>query len=94
MRRFPPGGGAPEIVKVTDAELASLLKQFNTQTGIGGQIPDKDVASIEEQINDGRIQELIALLRDQVNGLSNKDNPAIDALRQALTSGVEGNPYS
>ncbi|MES1150664.1 MAG: hypothetical protein ABUL54_02120, partial [Dongia sp.] len=59
-----------------------------------GQIPDKDVASIEEQINDGRIQELIALLRDQVNGLSNKDNPAIDALRQALTSGVEGNPYS
>ncbi|HVZ02854.1 MAG TPA: FecR domain-containing protein [Dongiaceae bacterium] len=91
MFRFPPGGGAPEIVKITDQELAELLRQFNTQTGLGGQLPDQDIALIEEQLRDGRIQELIALLRDQVDDLSQKDNPALDALRQALTQGVVGN---
>jgi hypothetical protein len=95
MFKFPPGGGAPEIVKITDGELSSLLKQFNTQTAPGAELPDQDVALIEEQIRDGRIQELIALLRNQIDGLSEKDNPALDALRQALTTGVEGgNPES
>jgi len=88
MFKFPPGGGAPEIVKITDAELSQLLKQFNTQTGVGGKLPDQDIALIEEQIRDGRIQELIGLLRNQVDDLSDKNNPALDALRQALTHGV------
>jgi hypothetical protein len=91
MFKFPPGGGAPEIVKITDAELAGLLRQFNTQTGLGGQLPDQDIALIEAQLRDGRIQELIALLRDQVDDLSGKNNPALDALRQALTQGVVSN---
>jgi hypothetical protein len=91
MFKFPPGGGAPEIVKITDQELAGLLRQFNTQTGLGGQLPDQDIALIEEQLRDGRIQELIALLRDQVDDLSQKNNPALDALRQALTNGVVSN---
>jgi FecR protein len=99
MFRFPPGGGAPEIVKISDADLAGLLKQFNTQTGVGGQLPDQDIALIEEQLRDGRIEELIALLRDQVDDLSQKDNPALDALRQSLTQGVSAgggntNPYA
>jgi hypothetical protein len=97
MFKFPPGGGAPEIVKITDQELAGLLRQFNTQTGVGGQLPDQDIALIEEQLRDGRVQELIALLRDQVDDLSQKNNPALDALRQALTQGVvstSGNPGS
>ena len=88
MFKFPPGGGAPEIVKITDAELAGLLRQFNTQAGLGGQLPDQDIALIEEQLRDGRIQELIALLRTQVDDLSQKNNPALDALRQSLTQGV------
>ena len=91
MFKFPPGGGTPEIVKITDAELAALLKQFNTQTGVGGKLPDQDIALIEEQLRDGRIQELIGLLRTQVDDASQKDNPALDALRQALTQGVVGN---
>jgi len=94
MFRFPPGGGAPEIVKITDAELSELLKQFNTQAGVGGKLSDQDIALIDEQIRDGRIQELIGLLRNQVNDLSDKNNPALDALRQALTHGVVGNPGS
>ena len=39
----------------------------------------------------------IAALRNQVDDLSQKDNPALDALRQALTQGIVGyqssNPY-
>jgi hypothetical protein len=88
MFKFPPGGGAPEIVKITDAELADLLRQFNTQTGLGGQLPDQDIALIEEQLRDGRIQELIALLRSQVDDTSGKNSVALDALRQSLTQGV------
>jgi hypothetical protein len=91
MFRFPAGGGAPEIVKITDADLANLLKQFNTQTGIGGQLPDQDIALIEDQIRDGRIQELIGLLRNEVDNLSQSNNPALDALRQSLTNSVTGN---
>jgi hypothetical protein len=93
---FTPGGGGPEIVKISDADLAGLLKQFNTQTGLAGQLPDQDIALIEEQLRDGRVQELIGLLRTQVDDLSQKDNPALDALRQALTQGVvnqNNNPY-
>jgi FecR protein len=97
MFKFPAGGGTPEIVKITDAELAGLLAQFNTQTGVGGKLPDQDIALIEEQLRDGRLQELIALLRTQVDELSQKDNPALDALRQSLTQGVvvggNTNPY-
>jgi hypothetical protein len=92
---FKPGGES-EIVKITDADLAGLLTQFNTQTGLAGQLPDQDIALIEEQLRDGRVQELIGLLRTQVDDLSQKDNPALDALRQALTQGVvnqNNNPY-
>jgi hypothetical protein len=96
MFKFPAGGGEPTVEKITDAELGDLLKQFNTQTGLGGQLPDQDVALIEEQLRDGRIQELISLLRDQVDNNSQSNNPALDALRQSLTDSVTGNqnnPY-
>jgi hypothetical protein len=88
MLRFPPGGGAPEIEKISDADLADLLKQFNTQTGVGGQLPDQDIALIEDQIRDGQVEELITALRNEIDGASQTDNPAIDALRQALTNKV------
>jgi hypothetical protein len=96
MFKVPAGGGAPEVHKITDGELAALLGQFNTQTGLGGQLPDQDVALIEEQLRDGRIQELIGLLRNQVDEQSQSNNPALDALRQSLTDTVTGNqnnPY-
>jgi hypothetical protein len=96
MFKFPAGGGAPTIEKITDQELADLLKQFNTQTGLGGQLPDQDVALIEEQLRDGRIQEMITALRNQVDNNSQSNNPALDALRQSLTNSVVGsqtNPY-
>jgi hypothetical protein len=97
MFKFPTGGGAPEIVKITDGELAQLLQQFGNQSGVGGQLPDEQLALIEQQINDGRIGELITALRDQIDQQTGRDNPALDALRQSLSQSTivtESNPYT
>jgi len=84
--KFPADGGPPELVKITDAELAEILKNFNTETGLAGALPDQDIALIEndpEAIND---------LRQQIGDLSQRNNTALDSLRQFL--GVQATPVS
>src|SRR4051812_12882547 len=35
--KFPADGGPPQLVKLTDQELANILKNFNTESGLGGR---------------------------------------------------------
>jgi len=90
--KFPPGGGAPELVKLTDAELAEILKNFNSQSGVAGSLPDQDIALLETTPDPlGLINEL----RDQIDQQSQRNNPAIDSLRTFLGTvpAVPVNPY-
>ena len=74
--KFPAGGGAPELVKITDAELAEILKNFNSQSGFAGSLPDQNIALLENN------PELINDLRTQIEDGSQRNNPALDSLRQ------------
>jgi hypothetical protein len=78
--KFPADGGPPVLVKLTDAELADILKHFNTGTGFAGRFPDQDLALLENQ------PELINELRKQIEEQSQSNNPALDSLRQFLAT--------
>ena len=98
MFKFPAGGGTPEIMKISDEMLGSFLKQFNTQTGVAGELPDQEIALLEQALNDGRVAELLADLQNQIDLVSQRDNPVLDALRRSLSQSIMGpsdggNPY-
>ena len=86
--KFPPDGGPPELVKLTDEELAEILKNFNSQTGLGGELPDQDLALLEEN------PELINELRDLVDQGSQRNNTALESLRKFLGTVQPVVPYS
>jgi len=91
--KIPPGGGAPELVKITDAELAEILKNFNSRTGLAGSLPDQDIALLEGNPNP---QDLIDDLRTQVEEGSQRNNTAIDSLRQFFgqdATPIDTGPY-
>jgi|AraplaMF_Col_mMF_1032025.scaffolds.fasta_scaffold00104_84 hypothetical protein len=78
--KFPADGGPPVLVKLTDEELAAILKQFNTETGTGGRFPDQDLALLENN------PELIHELRAQIEDQSQANNPALESLRQFMAT--------
>ena len=78
--KFPANGGPPQLVKLTDQELANILKHFNTETGVGGRFPDQDLALLENN------PELINELRKQIEEQSIPNNPAIESLRQFMAT--------
>jgi hypothetical protein len=78
--KFPADGGPPQLVKLTDQELANILKHFNTETGVGGRFPDQDLALLENN------PELINELRKQIEEQSIPNNPAIESLRQFMAT--------
>lgn len=82
--KFPAGGGAAELVKITDQQLAEILKNFNNQTGLGGNLPDEELAAFEDQLTDQNQQELIDNLRNQIDELSRRDDPVLDSLRRVV----------
>lgn len=88
--KFPADGGPPELVKLTDAELNEILKQFNSQTGVAGSLPDQAIALLETTpdplgvIND---------LRTQIDQQSQRNNPALDSLRTFLGTVPPPPPY-
>jgi hypothetical protein len=90
--RFPADGGPPVLVKLTDQELAAILKNFNTEAGVGGRFPDQDLALLENN------PELIHELRAQIEAQSQANNPALESLRQFMatvaTPDVAAGPYS
>ncbi len=78
--KFPADGGPPLLVKLTDQELADILKNFNTQTGVGGRFPDQDLALLENN------PDLIHELRAQIEDQSLQNNPALESLRQFMAT--------
>jgi hypothetical protein len=78
--KFPADGGPPQLIKLTDQELANILKNFNTETGVGGRFPDQDLALLENN------PELIHELRAEIDELSQKNNPALESLRQFMAT--------
>jgi hypothetical protein len=81
--KFPADGGPPELVKISDAELAEILKNFNSQTGLAGSLPDQDIALLEGAPN---VQGLIDDLRNQVEQGSQRNNTAIQSLQQFVAT--------
>jgi hypothetical protein len=78
--KFPADGGPPQLVRITDAELANILKNFNSESGFAGSFPDQDIALLENQ------PELIHDLRKQIEDQSQSNNPAIQSLRQFMAT--------
>jgi hypothetical protein len=89
--RFPADGGPPQLVKITDEELANILKSFNTESGFAGSFPDQDLALLEN--NPGLIHDL----RKQIEEQTQTNNPALESLRQFMAtqavSDVDDDPY-
>jgi hypothetical protein len=90
--KFPADGGPPQLVKITDQELANILKNFNTDSGFAGSFPDQDLALLEDH------PDLIRDLRKQIEDQTQTNNPAVESLRQfmatnAAVSDVGRNPY-
>ena len=88
--KFPADGGPPQLVRITDAELAAILKNFNAETGLAGRFPDQDLALLEDH------PELIRDLRTQIEEQSQRNNPAIQSLQQFMaTVAIQDNvgPY-
>ena len=88
--KFPADGGPPELVKITDAELNEILKNFNNQTGLAGSLPDQTIALIESAPN---VQDLIGDIRNQVDQGSQRNNPAVESLRTFLPPPAVVDPY-
>jgi hypothetical protein len=78
--KFPAGGGAPQLVRITDAELAAILRNFNSETGLAGSFPDQDLALLEDQ------PDLINDLRAQIEEQSQTNNPALQSLREIMAT--------
>jgi hypothetical protein len=90
---YPADGGPPKLVPLTDELLAQILQNFNTKTGLGGTIPDEDLAQFEQQIGDPNFQQDISNLRDQIEGTTNRDNPILDTLRSTPVTIPTSNGY-
>lgn len=87
--KFPADGGPPQLVRITDAELANILKNFNTGTGFAGRFPDQDLTLLEDH------PELINDLRKQTEEQSQSNNPALQSLQQFFaTDALVVDPYS
>jgi hypothetical protein len=81
---FPADGGPPGApYKISDADLANILRNFNTETGVAGEIPDSQLAEIETHLGDQDAR-LIDDLRDQVDDMSQRDNTVLNSLRQFM----------
>jgi hypothetical protein len=78
--KFPADGGPPQLVKITDQELANILKNFNTESGFAGRFPDQDLALLEDN------PDLIRDLRKQIEEQTNTNNPALESLRQFMAT--------
>ncbi|GAB2177841.1 hypothetical protein DLREEDagr8_33990 [Dongia sp. agr-C8] len=78
--RFPADGGPPVLIKLTDEELAAILKNFNTESGFAGRFPDQDLALLENN------PDLIHELRAQIEEQSQPNNPALESLRQFMAT--------
>jgi hypothetical protein len=78
--KFPADGGPPLLVKITDQELANILKNFNTESGFAGRFPDQDLALLEDN------PDLIRDLRKQIEEQTNTNNPALESLRQFMAT--------
>ena len=78
--KFPADGGPPQLVRISDEELANILKNFNTETGFAGRFPDQDLALLEDH------PELINELRKEIEEQSQSNNPALNSLRQFLAT--------
>jgi hypothetical protein len=82
--RFPADGGPPGApYKISDADLANILQNFDTKTGVADKIPDEQLADIENELHD-RDTILIDELRGQIDDLSQRDNTVLDSLRQFM----------
>jgi hypothetical protein len=89
--KFPADGGPPQLVKITDQELANILKNFNTESGFAGRFPDQDLALLEDN------PDLIRDLRKQIEEQTNTNNPALESLRQFMATNAVPDvfdPYS
>lgn len=78
--KFPADGGPPQLVKITDQELANILKNFNTESGFAGRFPDQDLALLEDN------PDLIRDLRKQIEEQTQTNNPALESLRQFMAT--------
>jgi hypothetical protein len=78
--KFPADGGPPQLVKITDEELANILKNFNTESGFAGRFPDQDLALLEDN------PDLIRDLRKQIEEQTQTNNPALESLRQFMAT--------
>jgi hypothetical protein len=78
--KFPADGGPPVLVKITDEELANILKNFNTESGFAGRFPDQDLALLENN------PDLINDLRKQIEEQTQTNNPALESLRQFIAT--------
>lgn len=78
--KFPADGGPPQLIRITDAELAAILRNFNTESGFAGSFPDQDLALLEDQ------PDLINDLRKQIEEQSQSNNPTLDSLRQFMAT--------
>jgi hypothetical protein len=89
--KFPADGGPPVLIKISDAELAAILKNFNSETGFAGRFPDQNLALLEEN------PQLIRDIRTQIEEQSQRNNPAIQSLQQFLATNAAipdiVNPY-
>src|SRR5262249_53170083 len=86
--RFPADGGPPEVIKITDAMLADILKSFSTAGGLAGSIPDEDIDAFKRNLDDPELQRLIADLKGQIEDLSQQDRIILDALQRSQTPNV------
>jgi hypothetical protein len=78
--KFPADGGPPVLIRLTDQELAAILANFNTESGLGGRFPDQDLALLENN------PDLIHELRKQIEEQSIQNNPAIQSLQQFMAT--------
>jgi hypothetical protein len=84
LRYGADGNPLGEPTRITDAELADLLKNFDTTTGIGGKLPDEQVAALESELHDQNMQQLINDLRSQIDDLSQRNNTVLNSLNQFM----------
>jgi len=78
--KFPADGGPPQLIKLTDQELANILKNFNTESGFAGRFPDQNLALLENN------PELIHELRARIAEESQTNNPALESLRHFMAT--------
>jgi hypothetical protein len=71
-------------VKIPDEELSKILATFNSNTGNGGGLKDESLAQFENEIGNQQFSELIDELRQQIDQLTQRDNPVLDSLHHVV----------